>query len=148
MGVSDKIETFIMELLKDEDDWVEIGRNELASIFHCVPSQINYVIRTRFSPQRGYEVESRRGGGGCLKIRRVGTEDELAHVISLVKDEIDFADAKALVTYLYSEEKLSKTSSMIILAALGDNSLCEAGGAKNKIRAKLLKNMLLAASGK
>ena len=65
MALSDKIESFIIELLKDEDaNWLEIGRNELAGIFNCVPSQINYVISTRFSPEKGYYVESRRGGGG------------------------------------------------------------------------------------
>ena len=66
MGISDKIESFILELLKEDDDWLEIGRNELASVFNCVPSQINYVISTRFNQDRGYIVESRRGGGGYL----------------------------------------------------------------------------------
>ena len=66
MGMSDKIEAFINELLKDDtDEWLELKRNELASIFGCVPSQINYVISTRFNPDHGYIVESRRGGGRC-----------------------------------------------------------------------------------
>ncbi|MBR0088696.1 MAG: CtsR family transcriptional regulator, partial [Clostridia bacterium] len=59
MGMSDRIEAFITELLKDDtDEWLEIKRNELASVFGCVPSQINYVIQTRFSPEQGYMVES------------------------------------------------------------------------------------------
>ena len=69
MGMSDRIEAFILELLKEDDEWLEIGRNELASVFNCVPSQINYVISTRFGPDRGYIVESRRGGGGYLRIK-------------------------------------------------------------------------------
>ena len=65
MAMSDRIEAFITELLKEEmSDGIELGRNELASIFNCVPSQINYVISTRFNPEKGYIVESRRGGGG------------------------------------------------------------------------------------
>ena len=72
MRMSDKIESFILELLKQEkDDWLRIQRNELAEIFGCVPSQINYVLQTRFSPERGYIVDSQRGGGGCVRIRRV-----------------------------------------------------------------------------
>ena len=70
MGITDKIEAFILELMKQEnDEWLTIQRNELADIFGCVPSQINYVISTRFSPERGYTVISRRGGGGCVKIK-------------------------------------------------------------------------------
>lgn len=60
--MSDVIEEFIKELLKEEDEYVEIQRNELAEKFNCVPSQINYVIQTRFKPSQGYYVESRRGG--------------------------------------------------------------------------------------
>ncbi len=64
MRMSDVIEDFIKELLKDEDDYIEIQRNELAEQFNCVPSQINYVIQTRFKPSQGYYVESKRGGRG------------------------------------------------------------------------------------
>lgn len=145
MGISDRIETFIMELLKDEDEWVELGRNELASIFNCVPSQINYVIRTRFSPQHGYVVESRRGGGGFLRIKRVNTADEINYVIKLINEDIDFSDANALITYLYSMKKIKKETAEIMLAAVNDKSLSDAGINKNKVRAVILKNMLIAA---
>ncbi|MBQ3427061.1 MAG: CtsR family transcriptional regulator [Clostridia bacterium] len=71
MGMSDKIEAFIIELLRQEnEDWLKIQRNELAELFGCVPSQINYVISTRFGPDKGYIVESRRGGGGCVRIKK------------------------------------------------------------------------------
>lgn len=62
MRMSDVIEEFIKEMLKDEEDYIEIQRNELAEHFNCVPSQINYVIQTRFKPSQGYYVESKRGG--------------------------------------------------------------------------------------
>ena len=70
MRMSDIIEKFIKELFNEKDS-IEIQRNELAEYFNCVPSQINYVISTRFSPERGYYVESRRGGGGNIKIKRI-----------------------------------------------------------------------------
>ena len=58
--LSDLIEQYIKELMSENNDFTEFGRNELAQHFNCVPSQINYVITTRFSPERGYYVESRR----------------------------------------------------------------------------------------
>ena len=143
MGVSDRIETFITELLKDEDGWIEIGRNELASIFNCVPSQINYVISTRFSPGRGYLVESKRGGGGCLKIKRIISDSQISDIISLVKDEISLSDAKALLDYLLSKDKLTEREYKLSTSALSDKSLAEAEHGKEKIRADILKNILL-----
>ena len=70
MRMSDIIEGFIKDMMKDEDDFIEIQRNELAEHFNVVPSQINYVIATRFRPQQGYYVESRRGGGGHIRIKK------------------------------------------------------------------------------
>ena len=72
MRMSDMIEDFIKDLF-EEDDLVEIQRNDLAQKFNCVPSQINYVIATRFKPSQGYYVESKRGGGGSIKIKKVNS---------------------------------------------------------------------------
>ena len=78
MGMSDRIEAFIIELMRQEqEDWLRIQRNELAQLFGCVPSQINYVISTRFGPDKGYIVESRRGGGGCVMIKRADPTDSM-----------------------------------------------------------------------
>ncbi len=83
MGKSDKIEAFILELIKrEEEEWTKIQRNELAQIFNCVPSQINYVIQTRFSPERGYMVETRRGGGGYVLIRRSNSRGVAGEVLT------------------------------------------------------------------
>lgn len=71
MIMSDIIEQFIKELFKDDEDFIEIQRNNLAEQFNCVPSQINYVISTRFTPNQGYYVESKRGGGGNIKIKKI-----------------------------------------------------------------------------
>ena len=85
MRISDIIEDFIKEMF-DETDFIEIQRNDLAQQFNCVPSQINYVISTRFKPSQGYYVESKRGGGGHITIKRINTtkSNALMHIISSI----------------------------------------------------------------
>lgn len=122
---------------------MEIGRNELASIFNCVPSQINYVISTRFSPERGYAVESRRGGGGCLKIRRINTDETVGGVVLTIGGEIDYGSANAIITYLYERGKIGERDLKIIRSGISEKSLSCAGTNKNAVRAAMLKNMIL-----
>ena len=71
MRLSDTIEQFIKTMLVEETQEIELKRNELAEYFNCAPSQINYVLSTRFTPDHGYIIESRRGGGGCIRIFRM-----------------------------------------------------------------------------
>lgn len=147
MGISDKIEAFITELLKEEadDEWLELKRNELAAVFGCVPSQINYVISTRFNTERGYIVESRRGGGGYLRIKRVCSDEEpVLQTIKSIGQSLDFPTAKSYVDKLTLERLLSDDSAKLILAAISDNSLTTGQPEKDKIRANILKNMLAA----
>lgn len=145
MGISDRIEAFITELLKDEDDWLELKRNELASVFGCVPSQINYVISTRFNPEHGYAVESRRGGGGYLRIRRIGSgENPIVKVIAQMGESLDYPTAKAYVSYLVNEGAADEKYAQIALSAVSDNSLTIAQPEKDRLRAKILKNILTA----
>ena len=85
MGISDKIEAFILELMKQEEEQtLKIQRNELADVFGCVPSQINYVISTRFCPERGYAVTSRRGGGGYVIIQKIENNNEIIRAKSYI----------------------------------------------------------------
>ena len=101
MGISDKIEAFILELMKqEEDEYLKIQRNELAEVFGCVPSQINYVISTRFSPERGYVVLSRRGGGGCVMIRRADSNSDIGN-------EMTEREAYSIVKNLYTNSKIT-----------------------------------------
>ena len=90
MRMSDMIEEFIKELFSEEDSIVEIQRNDLAQQFNCVPSQINYVIQTRFKPSQGYYVESRRGGGGNIKIRKINItkSNYFMHIINSIEDRL------------------------------------------------------------
>lgn len=146
MGISDRIECFITELLKEENenDWLELKRNELASFFNCVPSQINYVISTRFSPQHGFIVESRRGGGGYLRIKRIANNNPLSETIASVGNSLSFPDAEAYVSYLMRTRVLNSENAAIILNGISDNALTTAQPAKDKLRANIFKNMLSA----
>lgn len=125
MGMSDKIEAFINELLKDDtDEWLELKRNELASIFGCVPSQINYVISTRFNPEHGYIVESRRGGGGYLRIKQVKHEDGIImQTIKAVGESLDEKTAKSYLANLIRHNALDERTASIIFSGICDNSL-------------------------
>lgn len=148
MGMSDKIESFIIELLKGEEEntWIELRRNELASFFNCVPSQINYVIATRFTPEHGFVVESRRGGGGYLRIRRMenGTDNPISHAAASIGASLSFADAKACLSYLIQTGVLKNSEAAIMLNGISDNSLTIPQPDKDRLRAEILKNMLLA----
>lgn len=147
MGISDKIEAFIIELLKEEasDEGLELKRNELASVFGCVPSQINYVISTRFNPERGYTVESRRGGGGYVRIKRISeAESPVGRVIREIGERIDYPTAQAYVSYLISTETIDEKTAALILSAVSDNSLSVKQPERGRLRAVILKNMLAA----
>ncbi len=114
LGKSDKIEAFILELIKrEEDEWTKIQRNELAQIFNCVPSQINYVISTRFSPERGYMVETRRGGGGYVLIRR-------SNMRGVVSDSLTQSQCVDLLNGLLQRELITKREGQMIAGMVQD----------------------------
>lgn len=140
MGISDKIEAFIMELMKE--DYAEFGRNELADIFGCVPSQINYVISTRFNPEKGYSVESRRGGGGYIKIRRVALGG-LGDVISGIGESCDFSKARTVIEYMYERGLIEKQAAKILLSAVSDRSIPINQPVRDRLRANILKNAIV-----
>ena len=147
-GMSDRIESFIMELLKDEapDKWLELRRNELASVFGCVPSQINYVISTRFNPDHGYVVESRRGGGGYLRIKRIDSrgENPVYAVIKSVSNTIDYPSAKRHIAELARCGAVDEKTAKAILGAVSDTALTIAQPQKDILRANILKAALAA----
>ncbi len=144
MGMSDKIEAFITELLKDSaDEWTELRRNELASVFGCVPSQINYVISTRFNPEHGYMVESKRGGGGYLRIKQVKYGDGLImETIRSVGNSVDERSAKAHLANLVRQGAVDGKTASLIFCAVSDASLTIEQPARDKLRANIFKNML------
>lgn len=144
MKLSNIIEDFIKEMLAENRE-IELQRNELANRFNCVPSQINYVISTRFSPERGYSVESRRGGGGYIKITRNAPEDGnyIMHIVKLIGDFISAENAKAAVRDLYGSGLINHREAKIIMAAVSDNSIALKQPEKDTVRARILKNILV-----
>lgn len=128
-----------------ENREIELQRNELATRFNCVPSQINYVIATRFSPERGYSVESRRGGGGYIRITRTAPENEnlILHIIGTIGNSITASSATAVIKELFAAGLVSQKEAKIIMAALSDSSLIIQRPERDIIRAKMLKNILV-----
>ena len=145
MRMSDIIEEFIKELLEENDEYVEIKRNELAERFHCVPSQINYVISTRFKPSQGYYVESKRGGGGNIKIRKINNEksDYLMYIINNIGKEITSNDVDILLSDFLTYNIISEKEAKLLKVATSDNVLKLDSKIKDEVRARILKNMLL-----
>ncbi len=125
MGITDIIAGFIQSELEDHGGALELQRSDLAQRFGCVPSQINYVMSTRFSPERGYIVESRRGGNGYIRITRVQVDREtlLMHVINSLGDELDLNSARAIITNLVESEAVDAMTGKALLNAVGDKAL-------------------------
>ncbi len=144
MRMSDIIEEFIKELF-DEEDSIEIQRNELAEQFKCVPSQINYVIATRFKPSQGYYVESRRGGGGHITIKKVNNtkSDYIMHIINNIGSEITSNEVDILISDFLTYEIIEAKEAKLLKVATSDNVLQLNQQEKDKVRARIFKNMLL-----
>lgn len=144
MRVSDIIEEFIKELF-DDDEEIEIQRNDLAQKFNCVPSQINYVIATRFKPSQGYYVESRRGGGGHITIRKVNNtkSDYLLHIINNIGNSITNGEAEILISDFLTYDLVNAKEAKLLRVATSDNVLDIPKEYKDILRANILKNMLL-----
>lgn len=146
MRMSDLVAQYIMEMLDEQNGSAEIQRNELAGNLGCVPSQINYVITSRFTPEQGYMVESRRGGGGFIRISRVKMDrgTALMHIINSVGQELDKATAEAMLNNMLQRQMMDLQSAKIVAAALSDRTLAHIEQDKrDSVRADLFKNMLL-----
>ncbi|NLJ59270.1 MAG: CtsR family transcriptional regulator [Tissierellia bacterium] len=147
--LSDIIEDFIKELMEANDQAIEIQRNILAQQFDCSPSQINYVLTTRFNNDRGYIVESRRGGGGYIRIFKVSTsiDDDLKRIINeSIGDSITLNKAYDLIKALHERDVITLNEKKIMGSTLSDRALnIVAYKNRNKLRASILKAMILAA---
>jgi len=140
------IERIINEMLKENEGLAEFKRNDLALKFGCVPSQINYVITSRFTPEKGYIVESRRGGGGFIKITQVRFDKSsyIMHFINAVGDSIDYNTTKVFLSNLYNHDIISEREARMILNITSDNLLREFAEKKDALRAAILKNAVIA----
>lgn len=147
-NISDLIEQYLKNILQTSTDGaIEIQRNELADQFKCVPSQINYVISTRFSLEKGYIVESKRGGGGYVRITRVEIPKQggvLEHILRTIRDEVDQTSAEGLIYQLEEAGFVNKREANVLRAAVSRDSLAIKLPLRDQIRALLLRNMLIA----
>jgi len=144
--ISDIIELFIKELLDEaHNQSVEIQRNELANYFKCAPSQINYVLTTRFSLDNGYLIESKRGGGGYIKIVQINIDQEqhIKLILDQVGNSIGKMKATGIINVLKNREHITERERMIMMAAISDRSINTPINIKDDIRANVLKGMII-----
>ncbi len=152
-SLTELIESHINELLQQDDsrDSVFLSRKDLAESFGCVPSQINYVLRSRFTPERGYLVESQRGGHGYIRIVRIcyeQPEDRLNHIEEIVGDTISEQEIKKLLYSLQvrgmitARERLLIEVSLRYSEELSTNVFDISPYKKKVLQSQLLKRML------
>ena len=144
--LSNHIEDYLRALLIEREGQIEIKRNVLAEHFNCAPSQINYVLTTRFTPVQGFFVESRRGGGGFIRIVQVEIKDD-AHffeqLTETVGESITQSKANQILDTLEEAEYMTENEHRLLAIALSDRSLAVASDKRNAVRADLLQNILL-----
>ena len=147
MGISDLIASFLQDSLEmTENGVLDVQRNDLAQRFNCAPSQINYVMSTRFSPERGYIVESRRGGNGYIRITRVRVDRQtlLMHVINSLGGRVDLPSARAILSNLVQSGALEEALGRTLLAAVSDKALLAVPReVRDIVRADIMKQVLI-----
>lgn len=143
--ISDIIEEFILEQL-DDADIINLSRNELANFFNCAPSQINYVLSTRFTAPRGFIIESQRGGGGYIKVARVNLDKDnyLKELLSTtLTSEIDYSTCIQILENLVKLEIIDESNAKILSSALAPKALSTPIKIENRLRANILSNVLI-----
>ncbi|MBS4750383.1 CtsR family transcriptional regulator [Carnobacteriaceae bacterium zg-ZUI78] len=142
-NISDIIENYLKDFLVN-DNHVIIQRNELATLFECVPSQINYVIKTRFTQNRGYIVQSKRGGAGYVRISKL----DFCHthiidaLLSTLSNSLSMNEAVKVISQLHHEQVLTKREMLLIQASLERDMLQSHVDNDEQLRADLLKSQL------
>nr|WP_100332760.1 CtsR family transcriptional regulator [Bacillus xiapuensis] len=146
-NISDIIEDYLKKVLElNGSEIIEIKRSEVADKFQCVPSQINYVINTRFTVERGYIVESKRGGGGYIRIMKVKAHDQLDlidQVISLVGSSISQSNANDIVYRLVEEKVISDREAKMMISVMDRSVLYIDLPDRDELRARMMTAMLM-----
>ncbi len=146
--LTDIIERMIKDMIEENEGMVEITRGALAEKVDCVPSQITYVLSTRFTNGQGYIVESRRGGGGWIRIKRIAndnsTSNYVMHILNGVGDTLSRHDADVYLTNFVDYDIIDKKTAVIMFAATSDQALAQVPPrSRDLIRMDIFKNMLL-----
>ena len=142
--ISDIIEEFIMSSL-DDDQFIELSRNDLAKFFSCVPSQINYVLNTRFTVNRGFVVESQRGGGGYIKVVRVQDNNSnfLKNALEICSQPISVLQANQLLEHMTTRNLITTREMELIKSAISPKSLNNPINIDNKLRANIMQQVII-----
>ncbi len=144
-NMSDIIEQYLKQLLEQSGDVVEIKRAHIAEKFDCVPSQLNYVIKTRFTNEHGYAIESKRGGGGYIRITKIESSNQSAfinHLKELTGNQISQQDAEHIIEGLYQNELITRREKRLLSVTLHRDTLLVDIPYRDRIRANILKNVL------
>lgn len=143
--LADTIEEFLKDmLLENKESILQIQRNELADKFQCAPSQINYVLTTRFTYEKGYIIESRRGGGGCILIKKIKLDNSNKRKVLIedrIGDTITYHNAIALLESLYESDIITEREFSIVKVVLNERTLVNVND-KNRLRANILKSII------
>ena len=146
MAISDSIAKIIEQMLEEGGGTTEVRRSDLAARLGCVPSQVTYVITSRFTPERGYITESRRGGGGYIRINRVtmNKSEYLMHFFHAVGDSLDEGEAMAFLRNLRDNGVIDEKSTIVAAAAMSERALArvEPRG-RSSVRADIMRHILL-----
>lgn len=146
MVLSDHIARLIAEMLEEGGGSCEVRRNDLAAKLGCVPSQINYVITSRFTPERGYVTESRRGGGGYIRIVRVkmSKSEYLMHFFHAIGNRLSEADAKAYLINLVEHGCITEREGRIAMQTMLQSSLERCPSTiRDEVRADIMRHVLM-----
>lgn len=143
-SISDLIEEFIMSSL-DDDDFIELSRNDLAKFFSCVPSQINYVLNTRFTPNRGFVIESQRGGSGYIKVIKMQNNNNnfLKNALELTHNPLNLMQGNQLVEEFCNRQLLTNREQALLKSAINVKALNNPINMDNVIRSNILKQVIL-----
>ncbi len=145
--LSDIIEDFIKEMFQENNESeLQIKRNELANYFSCAPSQINYVLTTRFTEDKGYYIESKRGGGGCIIIRRIeftNNKNLKELIVDRIGNSITYDNAINIIDGLVEMAVITEREAIIMKIAINDRVFGNINISKNMLRANILKNIIM-----
>ena len=147
MRMSDLITREIIRMLNESgENTAEIQRNEFAGSIGCAPSQINYVLSSRFTPEHGYIIESRRGGGGYIRIKRVvlNSSSAFMHIINSIGDRIDSMSTRIVIENCLEAGLVNQQTARLMAAAVSESVMQTVPPQlKDTLRAAILKQMLL-----
>ncbi|MFW6268981.1 MAG: CtsR family transcriptional regulator [Bacillota bacterium] len=144
-SLSDQIESYFRNLLKKYQGEIEIKRNKLADEFDCAPSQINYVLDTRFTVEKGFLVESQRGGGGFIRIIRIDMDSEtetLQSIISQLEEAVTQREAEGIIERLYDNDIITEREKYLMQIAVNRQVIRVDLPYRDYIRSRILKAML------